>query len=85
MIARLPSVVILVWVTVAVAPLLTLLVAFSAGLVFTVVATFAIVAKSAHGEHEQFEQDRRRAMREAAMRAEIREHRRTSTDWGWPR
>jgi signal transduction histidine kinase len=84
-IARLPSVVVLVWITVAVAPLLGLLVAFSAGLVFTVVMTVAIVVKSAHESEQQAEQDRRRAMREAALRAEVAERRRVSPDWGWPR
>jgi uncharacterized membrane protein len=83
-IARLPSVVTLVWVTVAVAPLLTFLVALSAGLVFVMVATVAIVARSAHDANAQAAEGRRRALREAALRAEVAEHRKMTADWGWP-
>jgi hypothetical protein len=84
-IARLPSVVVLVWITIAVAPLLALCVAFSAGLVFTMLATVAIVAKSAHDSNTQEAEDRRAAMREAALRAEVAEHRKRTPEWGWPR
>jgi hypothetical protein len=83
-IARLPSVVVLVWITIAVAPLLTFLGALSAGLVFVMVATVAIVARSAHDSNEREVEDRRRTLREAALRAEVAEHRKMTADWGWP-